>query len=45
MGFNVDSIRRKAYIIHHTVQGTQNKLNSMQKDMDFFFGKIKQSKI
>lgn len=45
IGFNVDSVRRKAYIIHHTVQGTQNKLNGMQKDMDFFFSKIKQSKI
>jgi len=37
--FYTDDIRRQAHFIHHTVQGTTNKLNFVTKDVNYFFKK------
>lgn len=35
--FHTDSIRRKAYMVHHTVQGLDQKVKSIKRDIDYFY--------
>jgi|SRR6056300_521536 len=35
--FHTDSIRRKSYMIHHTVQGLDQKINFIKKDVNYFY--------
>ena len=43
--FYTDSIRRKAYIIHHTTQGIDQKIKLLRKDMNYFYSNVDSSLI
>ena len=43
--FYTDNIRRKAYMIHHTIQGTNQKKNFIKKDIDYLYYNISSSSL